>query len=107
MTQEKRLLRPVLVACVLSLAAGPGAADVLKRACLKSDRRTSGPAVCTCIQSLANGHLSASDQRRAARLFAKPDKVMDYKQARKDTSKRRFWERYRDWGNAAAKNCRV
>ena len=92
----------VLGAAVAASPLPVAAAGITESACLRSSR-SPGPTVCRCAQSLADGWLSRSDQREAAKIIAEPDRYLELREKR---GKKAFLERYRAWGEAAEKTCR-
>ena len=87
----------------LLLLAAPVQAGKIERACNQSDRATT-PALCSCIQDVANTNLSQTDQTLAARFFSDPQLAQDTRQS-DDVGKEQFWERYKAFGKTAAKAC--
>ncbi|PWE32074.1 hypothetical protein DDZ14_12490 [Maritimibacter sp. 55A14] len=79
-------------------------AGTLERACRASDRTEVDPALCRCIQHVADGMLSPPEQRRAARFFADPHLSQELRQSDRPGDER-FWERYKTFGAAAAARC--
>jgi hypothetical protein len=112
----KTVRRPIsvvaLVAGGLVLALGltvavtttVAAAGPIERACLGSDRRAASPALCSCIQRVADMTLKGGDQRRASKFFRDPDAAHATwmsKRAADDA----FWERYKSFGQTAQAYC--
>ena len=85
-------------------AGGAVSADAIRSACLKSDRGYGQSRLCHCIQGAADGTLSGSDQRRAARFFKNPEEAQRIRRSdnRRDEA---FWERYERFGATARKHC--
>ncbi|OSQ51419.1 hypothetical protein [Marivita geojedonensis] len=77
----------------------------ISRACLSSDRKARNSRLCGCIQTVANGSLSGSDQRKAARFFRDPQRAMDVKMS-KTASDDAFWERYERFAARSEQSCR-
>ncbi len=90
------------VAAALLTASGVQAGTI-ERACVNSQRSTS-PAVCSCIQQVADMKLSRSDQRLAAKFFKDPHLAQETRQS-DNRSKEKFWLRYKEWGQTAAQTC--
>jgi len=102
-------MRYFLLAGALASAAAcgggsRGASGVISEACLEADRRAASPALCGCIQQVANQALSNSDQTRAATFFAEPQLAQDTRQSDR-RSDERFWERYRAYADLASEIC--
>lgn len=79
-------------------ASGP-----IENACLSSERSASR-STCTCIQQVANHKLNRSDQKIAAKFFEDPHLAQETRQS-SNRSKEKFWLRYKDWGQTAARTC--
>jgi hypothetical protein len=84
--------------------AGEGVALRIEAHLGRADRDAANPALCSCVQRVANGSLSTADQRRAAEFFANPDKA---EQVRRSDATRddEFWERYRAFASRAEAVC--
>ena len=83
-----------------SKASGP-----ISRACMASDRKARSPALCGCIQSVANQSLSGGDQRLAASFYSDPHKAQEIRQS-DNLNNERFWKKYKAYGQKAAVSCR-
>ena len=99
-------MKKTIVAAVL-FAASAGAvhaAGPVESACLRSERPGATPALCGCIQNVADNTLDRRDQRRAVQFFKDPDKAQ---QVRTSTSAEdnEFWARYRNFGAQAEAYC--
>ncbi len=79
--------------------AGP-----ISSACLSSDRAAASRALCSCLQQAADITLSKRDQRKAAKMFSKPDLAQE---VRMSSSRRdeEFWSKYVAFGDMATANC--
>jgi len=105
-----RLLTTGLLAFSLALPAaivlptGEAAARGIERACNASDRRAANPALCGCIQRVADQMLTNGDQRRAARFFRDPQRAQEVRKSdtRADDA---FWQRWRDYARTARDIC--
>ena len=102
-------MRYILLAGALASAAAcgggsRGATGDISRACLEADRRAATPALCSCIQQVANQTLSGGDQARAAAFFAQPQLAQDTRQSDR-SSDERFWTRYRAFTDLASEIC--
>lgn len=80
------------------------AASQIERACLKHGRAGATPALCGCIQSVANRTLSRADQRLAATFFKDPHKAQVIRQSDR-SSHEAFWQRYKVFGATAGEVC--
>ncbi|WP_373354359.1 arginine transporter [Pseudoroseicyclus sp. CXY001] len=67
-------------------------------------RSAANPALCSCVQRVADQSLSNSDQRRAATFFEDPHLAQEARTA--DTpAMEDFWRRYRAFATAAERAC--
>jgi hypothetical protein len=81
-------------------ASGP-----IASACLQAGRKSATRQLCGCVQAVANDKLSASDQRLGARFFTDP--ALAHSVWRSDTaSDDAFWERWKAFGDSAARTCK-
>jgi hypothetical protein len=87
------------------LAAAPQAAHAgpIERACLGSARGPA-PALCGCIQQVADATLTRRDQRAAARFFSDPGRAQEVRMSTRQ-SDNEFWSRYRQFGSVAEAQC--
>lgn len=103
-------MRYILMIGALASAAacggsGPrGATGEISQACIAADRRAASPALCSCIQQVANQSLSGAEQSRAASFFAEPQLAQDTRQSDR-WSDERFWDRYRAFTDLAETVC--
>lgn len=81
-----------------------GATGDISRACIDADRRAASPALCSCIQQVANQSLSRSDQSRAVAFFSDPQLAQDTRQSDRPGDER-FWTRYRAFTDLASEIC--
>ncbi|AVO38743.1 hypothetical protein [Pukyongiella litopenaei] len=101
---DKRILGAVCAGGLMMLA-GVAQAGVIERACRASDRAAATRQMCSCIQSVANKHLSRSEQRKASKFFADPHMAQEVRQSDK-RSDEVLWKRYKAFGRQAAQTCR-
>ncbi|MEO0931003.1 MAG: arginine transporter [Pseudomonadota bacterium] len=99
----------LMLGAVASMAAcgggsGPVTGDI-SEACLAADRRAASPALCSCVQQVANQTLSGREQARAATFFENPQLAQDTRQSDR-ASDERFWDRYRSFSDLATEICR-
>ena len=97
----------VLAAQVLasqSLLLRPAEAGVIERACRNSDRAAANPALCRCIQRVANSSLTAGERRTVSKWFNDPHQAQVVRQS-DNARDERLWERYKLFGDTAAKTC--
>jgi hypothetical protein len=97
--------RFAFIGVLMATIAGPSHANTIKSACLNSDRAGGNYALCGCIQDAANRTLTTRDQRLAATFFSNPHRAQEIRQS-SSRSNASFWERYRNFGNAAETFCR-
>ena len=88
------------IGIVTRFSTGP-----VSRACLASDRKERSSRLCGCIQTVADGSLSGSDQRKTARFFRDPQQAQDVKMS-KASSDDAFWERYKVFAARSEQLCR-
>ncbi|MEJ8563228.1 arginine transporter [Yoonia sp. GPGPB17] len=86
-------------------SGGGGATGDISRACLEADRRAASPALCSCVQQVANQSLSGRDQARAVTFFEDPQLAQDTRQSDRSADER-FWDRYRAFTDLASEICR-
>lgn len=80
-------------------ATGP-----IHRACVSANRKEATPSRCGCVQAVADQSLSASDQRRGAKMFKDPHKAQETRQS-DNPSDERFWLAWKAFGQNAAAAC--
>ncbi|MBI1219761.1 MAG: hypothetical protein GC186_14560 [Rhodobacteraceae bacterium] len=98
-------MKMILLAFVLTiLCASLVEAGPIGSACLRSGNSNASPALCGCIQRVADLTLQRADQRRAAGFFQDPDKAQEVRMSKSDDDNA-FWQRYSNFGTAAAANC--
>ncbi|MBC7131697.1 MAG: hypothetical protein H5U16_01145 [Roseovarius sp.] len=83
----------------------PRASGPISDACLASDRKARSPALCGCIQAVANQTLSASEQRRAVRFYRDPHEAQEVRTSQRPADQR-FWTAYRAYADRAEAVCR-
>jgi len=96
-----------LVMVLLALAAcgtGGRVSGDVARACMAGGRQAANPALCSCVQSVANQSLSAAEQRRAASFFEDPQRAQDTRQS-SNSGDSAFWHRYRAFADRASAQC--
>lgn len=96
--------KTIVMAVALVLAAGSVQANIIERACNRSDRSAANPRLCDCIGAAAALTLTRSDMRLASRFFRDPQRAQDVRMsesARNDA----FWSRYRNFGETAEAMC--
>jgi hypothetical protein len=95
--------RGLLAATALAVLAGCGGGR-LESTCLASGRAAANPAMCGCVQAVADRELSRSDQRLAASFYADPQRAQDIRQS-DNPAHRAFWTRYRAFGDQVERRC--
>lgn len=103
-------MRYLLIAGALASAAAcgggsRGATGDISRACVAADRRDASPALCGCVQQVANQSLSGADQARVVGFFVDPQLAQDTRQSDR-VGDERFWVRYRAFTDLASQICR-
>lgn len=96
----------ILGAVVAVASCGGGqVSGTIGEACIDADRRNASPALCSCIQQVADRSLSSRDQARAATFFAEPHLAQVTRQSDR-SSDEAFWNRYKLFTEAAKQQCR-
>jgi len=85
-------------------AHGAWAGRTVERACEASAQSAASPALCGCIQAVADQTLATPDQRVAASLFADPDKAQLLRTS-DSVAGTAFWHRYSTFAAAAEASC--
>lgn len=97
----------LLIGALASTAACGGGGRVsgdIAQACVDSGRRDASPALCTCVQQVADQTLSNREQSRAVAFFADPQLAQDARQS-DNARDRAFWTRYRAFTDLATQIC--
>ncbi len=101
----KKILAAVLCAGALQWAIpAPVDAGIIERACRSSGRSAATPQLCRCIQHVANGSLSRSERKKAAKFFKDPHMAQETRQSDR-RSDEQFWQRYKAFGDRARASC--
>ncbi len=82
----------------------PTASGPIKSACLASDRKARSNYLCGCIQAVANGTLSSSEQRRATRFYSDPHSAQEIRQSSRARDQE-FWKAYSTYATEANRVC--
>ncbi|WP_235000689.1 arginine transporter [Pseudooctadecabacter jejudonensis] len=99
-----------MMTCVLALAACGGRSGVrgvdgpIAQACLAADRSAASPALCSCVQRVANAELSSRDRSRVASFFDDPE-VAHATKISDTRANDAFWDRYRSFISQARNTC--
>ena len=88
----------------MMLSVGAASAGPIQNACLQAGRQGANPALCGCIQQVADITLQGADQRRAAAFFKNPDKAQDVHMSHSPGDDA-FWQRYLIFGQQAEMAC--
>lgn len=86
-------------------AGRPVASGPISDACLASDRKARSPALCGCIQAVANQTLSGAEQRRALGFYRDPHSAQEVRTSDRPADQR-FWETYIAYAERAERVCR-
>ena len=103
-TKACKMKKPILVAAFSALMISPVMANPIERACNQSDRRAASAQLCSCVGYAAEMTLNGAEQRLAARFFSDPDQAQRMRMSDRRNDER-FWENYRDFGEAAEAMC--
>ncbi|HRO14692.1 MAG TPA: hypothetical protein PLL33_06555 [Paracoccus sp. (in: a-proteobacteria)] len=98
------MLKPVVVAAAVVLTAPLAVAGPIDNACVRSERGARSPALCGCIQQVADMTLSRTDQRRAAGFFRDAQQAQDVRMSKSDADNA-FWARYKKFAATAEAYC--
>lgn len=79
-------------------------AGAIERACRSSDRSAANPALCRCIQKVANVRLTISERKTVSKWFGDPHQAQVVRQS-SNSRDEHLWERYKLFGDTAAKTC--
>ncbi|MEP2717711.1 hypothetical protein [Pseudophaeobacter sp.] len=82
----------------------PVQAGAIERACRSSDRSAANPALCRCIQKVANVQLTSSERKTVSKWFGDPHQAQVTRQSSNHRDEQ-LWERYKLFGASAAKTC--
>ena len=110
----------LLIAAALVLSACSGSRNTVTRvaapsnvlfatgpiyaACRSAGRDAASRSRCGCVQAEANRELNASDQRRGAGFFKDPHQAQVVRQSDRSIDER-FWLRWKDYSQSAARMC--
>lgn len=98
-------MKKSVVAIAAILLTTPFAvAGPIDNACVRSDRGARSPALCGCIQQVADMTLSRADQRRAADFFRDAQAAQDVRMS-KSYADNAFWARYKRFASTAEAYC--
>ena len=95
----------LLVALLVSAGSSAPAGNMISKACLKAARPGTTPALCACIQAVADRTLKRRDQRLAAGFFRDPHRAQVIRQSPR-RSHEEFWRRYKAFGAEAEQSCK-
>jgi hypothetical protein len=90
---------PAPVVPVVYFATGP-----IYSACQRGGRRDASRQRCGCVQAVADGVLSADDQRRGAGFFSDPHLAQTVRQSDRSVDER-FWTKWKAYSDQAARIC--
>ena len=98
------LISTLMAGFVFGATPHPVDAGPIQRACMNSDRKAASRSLCRCIQQVARGTLSSSDQRLAASFFKDPHRSQEIRQSDRSRDEA-FWDRYKAFGERAQQMC--
>ncbi len=94
----------LMAASTLMTSSGVLAAGKIERACLNADRTGATRQLCGCVQDVAEAMLNRSEQKRVAKYFDEPHQTQVLRQSDRRTDER-FWEKYKQFGEAVGTYC--
>ncbi len=100
----KHLVLISMTAAALSWVAPVAEAGVISRACMQSNRTAATPALCGCIQQVANATLTRTERKKASKFFSDPHMAQEVRQSDRSRDEV-FWKRYRAFGERARMTC--
>jgi len=98
---RRHLFSALLMGLIFS---GATQADVIRDACMKSERKAANAPLCGCVQQAADATLTRRDQKLASRFFEDPDQSQEIRQSDR-RSHEKFWERYKSFSTLAKTYC--
>ena len=101
---KSSVLKPAVAVAAILMTAPFAVAGPVDNACVRSERGARNPALCGCIQQVADMTLSRADQRRAAGFFRDAQQAQDVRMS-KSASDNQFWDRYKNFAAAAEAYC--
>lgn len=93
-----------VAALSLFVASDSALAGPIETACNRSDRAAASPAMCGCLQQVADMTLRGADQKRAAKFFTDPEQAQEVRMSTSDRDNA-FWDRYTNFGATAEAYC--
>ena len=102
---KSSVLKPAVAVAAILMTAPFAVAGPVDNACVRSERGARNPALCGCIQQVANQTLSRTDQRRAASFFRDPHEAQEVRMSKSDRDNA-FWARYKRFASRAEAYCR-
>lgn len=87
-----------------ALSESPVQAGAIEKACRSSERSYQKASLCRCIQEIADQSLTRSERSTVSKWFADPHKAQVVRQSGR-RSDERLWERYKAFGEIAARAC--
>ncbi len=79
-------------------------AGVIEQACRKTERAYNKAGLCSCIQAVADQRLTPAEMVKVSKWFADPHQAQVVRQSDR-RSDERLWERYKAFGETAARAC--
>lgn len=92
---------------VPALSTAAQAGNAIAGACMSSQQGAGVPALCACIQTVADAVLSPAEQVRGAQIFLEPHMSQEIRASanRANASDAHFWEKWQVFGATAAQHC--
>jgi len=101
---QKTLTLAAMAVTSLVLLSATAFAGPIETACNRSNRQAASPAMCGCLQQVADMTLRGADQKRAAKFFTDPEQAQEVRMSTSDRDNE-FWDRYKNFGATAEAYC--
>ncbi|MDE4133698.1 hypothetical protein PXK00_11275 [Phaeobacter sp. QD34_3] len=100
-----RLVTSFLCAAALWAVNVPAVqAGAIEQACRNSERAYQKAGLCSCIQKVANKSLTRAERSTVSKWFANPHQAQVVRQSDRRQDEQ-LWERYKAFGETAARAC--
>jgi hypothetical protein len=100
----RKMMTLMAIGLLAACGGGGGVSGDIGQACMAAGREAATPALCSCIQRVADQTLSGSDQNRAAKFFDDPQLAQEARTSDRPRDDL-FWDRYRAFADRAESTC--